>query len=29
MFTAISTTQWLVEGTVIGSGLLATPFATT
>lgn len=27
-FTAVSSTQWLVEGTIIGSGLLATPFAT-
>lgn len=27
--TAISTTQWVVEGILIGSGVLATPFATT
>lgn len=26
--TAISTTQWLIEGDVVGSGTLATPFAT-
>lgn len=27
-FTAISSTQWLVEGDYVGSGTLATPFAT-
>lgn len=27
--TAISTTQWVVEGILIGYGVLATPFATT
>lgn len=27
-FTAISATQWLVEGDFVGSGTLATPFAT-
>lgn len=26
--TAISTTQWLIEGDIVGSGTLATPFAT-
>lgn len=27
-FTAISSTQWVVEGDTVGSGTLATPFAT-
>lgn len=26
--TALSTTQWLIDGTLVGSGTIATPFAT-
>jgi hypothetical protein len=26
--TALSSTQWLIEGTIVGAGTLATPFAT-